>query len=159
MTAEPCDICQKGDCYKLTFIENNLFGHLFMGVYVNNDDTLPPNTKLLCKTCVKKYKFEEYKHIECSICHEKFQNMMYNEISTEDGYGCACTIHEDRITCGYGSGHDGSTITYTDKRPAYLKLESNVCDACLDDLIKDNICKEITPYFDPEFMVLLNQEE
>jgi len=137
----PCDICEKKDCYKLTLTENNIFEYAWGGVYINKDETLPPDTKSMCYDCMEKYIFEEYKTIECSVCYKKFQNMSMT-YECEDGVNCACTIYEESIACGFGSsGYDGCCIGYCDKRPTHLKLNTNICDTCLGELIKNNICR------------------
>ncbi len=140
MTEIPCDICTKKDCYKLSLISGNIFEYAWGGVFIMNDNNLPPNTNLLCGDCMLKYNFEKYKTIECSVCCKKFQNMRYDD-DNEDAYDCACTIYEGGISCGYGSNYDGCIIEfYDDKKPTNLKLATNICDTCLGELIKENIC-------------------
>jgi len=68
------------------------------------------------------------------MCNNRFSECFSG--SLDQGYGCASTMFDHKISCGYGSKYDFNLYEWiTPIRPLIYRNVKTICDECIDDLI------------------------
>lgn len=86
--------------------------------------------------------------IVCCLCLSRYPSIF----GETQGRHCSTTVIDSEIVCHYGSDHD--TMGYkwvSGNKPEQYKHTKNICDMCLDILIKDNIIEFNRRYDDFSF--------
>ncbi|SPN79907.1 Hypothetical protein ZAZAV_596 [Cedratvirus Zaza IHUMI] len=92
---------------------------------------------IICNKCVNKHEHERMYTI-CDLCSGKYEPIF----SDNQGVRCSSIVTETYIIGEYGSHHDEDKFYFTQGRPEYIKLEHNVCDDCIETLVKQGVCLE-----------------
>lgn len=75
----------------------------------------------------------------CTMCHKTFADA--TDQPTGQGVGCSSLLmfskNGDLLYCGYGSQHDMNL--YKVQGPFTFDEDCNICDECIDSLVKDGI--------------------
>lgn len=100
-----------------------------------------PSTKLeqgdiICNKCVNKHEHEPM-YTVCDLCFVKHEPLF----GEKQGWYCSSFVKEEYISGEYGSRHDDERFYFTKNRPDYLKLDHNICDRCIESLVKEGICR------------------
>lgn len=135
------------------FISDNVFRYGICGEFqVISEGVNFKKGNQLCNDCLKSLKYELYMAIECKICNKRYQSLGHEM----EGNGCAATVYDTVISAGYGSKYDCMSerdyIKFTTERPKHLPHRALICDDCIDELIKNDICFKPISYYD-EFSI------
>lgn len=92
----------------------------------------------VCNECFSKMETELVLPVTCDVCLKKYESVMPD--SKDQGYGCASSMTDGKIICGYGSLHDCSIYRWCDMiRPDKYRNYNLICDNCIDELIADKM--------------------
>lgn len=98
---------------------------------------------LICESCVKRLGFKRCNDVKCYTCLRPFTEF-YEDIDQALCSGCNSTVHEEYISCGYGSKYDASSareyVYYTNSHPESIPYGSHLCDECIKELITNGTC-------------------
>ena len=91
---------------------------------------------IICLQCLNQH-HHEIVYAICSLCPQKYKSMFGEEIQ---GTRCCSTTTEKYIIGEYGSYYDDDKFYFVKSRPEYIKPGCNICDNCIDTLVKKGIC-------------------
>lgn len=143
---ESSDICAWAQFY-----DDRIFSYGLQGTFKTSEPVMFPFPgRQLCNPCLKKLTYEPYKACRCGLCKGSFQDYGWEKepIDHEDrerygggqGSGCCATPSERGLYCGYGSTKDNDKYKWaTGIMPDRFRKIQNVCDSCLDQLLKDGV--------------------
>ncbi|AGF85639.1 hypothetical protein QJ854_gp143 [Moumouvirus goulette] len=119
-------------------INSKTFSYGLSGSYILTNGQFN-TTGCICQNCLKKYEFEPYLSVECNKCKNRFQSCVPD--STTQGLNCASTVYDTYIIGFYGSSkYDEEKILFVTERPKNIGYRWTLCDSCITDLIKSDIC-------------------
>lgn len=68
--------------------------------------------------------------IKCDNCHKTYQELYYSS-----------KVGDRTISCGYESNYEDYIIEFISEKPKNIEYGWTLCDECIDDLVRSNICK------------------
>ena len=126
--------------------DNNIFTYGLAGQFKLLSEKIFRENDYLCNICLKTMKYEEWLGVTCPYCKKQYQSYHSDCM----GYGCSAEINNEYIEGNYGSKYDAMSandrIIFIQERPSQFILKSNICDDCIDNLIKTGICQAPEPY-------------